>query len=1224
MSDQIGQFIANYRIDSLIGKGGMGTVYKAYDTRLEREVALKLMHPQIAAHQEFRERLKTEAQTVAKLDHPSIVKIYDFNETPEGLLYVAMEYVRDGSLRNHLSRVVEAGRKMDISLALQVGIQIAEALDHAHRKNVIHRDVKPGNIILKRLPRAEEAGFAPFRAILTDFGLVQVATAQRITEMGVTMGTPIYMSPEQCQGQTLDGRSDLYSLGVVLYELLAGRPPFPFKSLPEAVATHLQGIIPQSVRELRPEVPPVVDALLNRALSKRPEDRFATGAEMAESLRTAYFSISDTPTKAWSSRRFSAEDPFVLVDPEDGFELTIRTEGRTEEYHYPLTRSSYTLGRGPENDFVLGDASVSRQHARIEHTPGGWTLLPLAGVNGTYLNGRSLNPEQRVEWRVGETTHIGPYEIELWHPEILAEASRERETQPFLPPRPSSGATIPPIQPGNPPAIPSEAFSLYIDQPDVEIEPGGSAEIVVEVLNRTAIDDRIRLQIEGLPKEWVVLPQGHKPIKAGEREQHPFQIRPNRHPNTSAGQTPYQIKLVTQNYKGPTIESNCTLTVRPFHEFESSLASSEIIVPNTIKVAVKNLGNQEDDFSILGLEGDGAFQFKGHKGRIRLQPNQVIEQDLEVDWKRKPWSFFSSEPTVVPFDIEVRSQKGGVQILTGTGRDENSWGSLLSSLGCAALTFLTVLALFFFANLFFNNRTRPTVTPITLPTHTLLPDLTGTAQMVLSGTPTTTPTPISSDLDGDGLSNAQESVAKTDPNNRDTDGDGLTDGEEILGVWKTNPLSADTDNDTLLDGDEVFKYRTDPRRPDSDNDGLSDGEEIKLGSDPLAGLPTPTLPPVPVPTATPLPPLPTPLPTQTPTTTLPTLAPTVTPTLTPTTASTVTPTLIPTATPITVTVIPTEISTATGTPLPTAPPVATSTPTLAPTIEPTVVISFTIEPLPTKTPEPTATNIPLPTDTPLPTETPLPTQTLLPTETPTLMPLPTETTVPTPEIISTNTPSPTEEVVLEPSPIVTVEPIIPTEQPPVIIDPNLPLLGCLTTSPTLDGVSLLEDWGQQLLSQTSPEDNTFGVDLTGGKIDNSLYFLVAVFDQLRQNGDSLRLSIDANLNGGDPDSADRAIVIFGDGRYTLFSGTGTNTDGLGWDSNFVSSGIEFKVASADWGWNVELKLDAPQFIPTVEQKIAVQLQLSARTQSAILNVPNNTNPDTLVGWQAVNNPSCTP
>ena len=149
MTSLIGQMFGKYRIEALIGDGGMGTVYRAYDTDLERSVALKLMHAHYARQPEFRARLRQEALTAAKLDHPSIVKIYDFADTPDGA-FIAMEYIGGGSLRSHLQRLQARQRFLPLAQALQIGAQIAEALDYAHLQGVIHRDVKPGNIILKK------------------------------------------------------------------------------------------------------------------------------------------------------------------------------------------------------------------------------------------------------------------------------------------------------------------------------------------------------------------------------------------------------------------------------------------------------------------------------------------------------------------------------------------------------------------------------------------------------------------------------------------------------------------------------------------------------------------------------------------------------------------------------------------------------------------------------------------------------------------------------------------------------------------------------------------------------------------------------------------------------------------------------------------------------------------------------------------------------------------
>ena len=258
MTSLIGQTINDrYRLDALLGDGGMGTVFRAFDRNLDRQVAIKLMHSHFARQPEFRKRLIQEAQTAAKLDHPSIVRMYDFGESDLGL-FITMEYVDGGSLREHLQRLQSMGKFLPFSQSMQIGIQIAEALDYAHRRGVIHRDVKPGNIILKRLSHPDEPGEQPFRAVLTDFGLVKLQEGIPMTQSGATVGTPAYMSPEQCEGMELDGRSDLYSLGIVLYELVTNRLPFSFQSLADAISTHRRGTRPAPPSEYRADAPGVL------------------------------------------------------------------------------------------------------------------------------------------------------------------------------------------------------------------------------------------------------------------------------------------------------------------------------------------------------------------------------------------------------------------------------------------------------------------------------------------------------------------------------------------------------------------------------------------------------------------------------------------------------------------------------------------------------------------------------------------------------------------------------------------------------------------------------------------------------------------------------------------------------------------------------------------------------------------------------------------------------
>ena len=275
MTSLIGQTINNrYKLEALLGDGGMGAVYRAYDLNLDRQVAIKLMHAQFARRSEFRARLIQEAQTAARLDHPSVVQVYDFGNSEAGL-FIAMEYVGGGSLRNHLKRLQTMQKYLPLPQSLQIVAQIADALDYAHRRGIVHRDIKPGNVLLKRLSRPDAPGEQPFRAMLTDFGLVKLQEGSNMTQTGATLGTPTYMPPEQCAGEELDGRTDIYSLGVILYELVTNRLPFAMKTLTEALAIHAKGEMPPGVRSIRTDLPAIVDAIVTKAMAKNREDRYA-------------------------------------------------------------------------------------------------------------------------------------------------------------------------------------------------------------------------------------------------------------------------------------------------------------------------------------------------------------------------------------------------------------------------------------------------------------------------------------------------------------------------------------------------------------------------------------------------------------------------------------------------------------------------------------------------------------------------------------------------------------------------------------------------------------------------------------------------------------------------------------------------------------------------------------------------------------------------------------
>lgn len=310
---QPGQQIENYRIDGVISEGGMGTIYRATDVNLMRPVAVKVMHGDLADDPAFQDRFLQEARAAARLDHPSIVRIYHFGREG-GLLYIVMELVDGLSLGAYLRQLAKLNQVVRLEETLTLIAQAADALGYAHRQGVIHRDVKPDNILVKRLDRPDRAGEPPLRAMLTDFGLAKLMESDGETQAGLMMGTLPYMSPEQVLDQPIDGRSDIYSLGVVLYQLATGRLPLEINTPERALQAHQQEQIP-APSTVHAGVPPAVEAVVLRALARRPEDRFQTAEELAAALRRAATTLTNEEARAFAEDSRSSVVSMVTEFP---------------------------------------------------------------------------------------------------------------------------------------------------------------------------------------------------------------------------------------------------------------------------------------------------------------------------------------------------------------------------------------------------------------------------------------------------------------------------------------------------------------------------------------------------------------------------------------------------------------------------------------------------------------------------------------------------------------------------------------------------------------------------------------------------------------------------------------------------------------------------------------------------------------------------------------------
>lgn len=295
MDSLIGQQFGPYKITEKLGEGGMAVVYKGYQQSLNRYVAIKVLRQELAQDEEFVARFRREALAVADLDHPNILHVYDAGFV-QGMYYIVMAYVDGGSLRDLVSQ-----GPLEPEYALSIASQVADALHHAHQRGIVHRDVKPNNILLSR----------DGRPLLSDFGIAKALhESTGLTRTGMSIGTPEYMAPEQIQGQKVDARTDIYALGIVLYEMLAGWAPFS-STTPVAALYKQVNEPPPPLRQANISIPAWMEAVVAKALAKSPLDRYQQASDFAEALRQR-----QAPARTPGPTRIATPAKMPRVEPE--------------------------------------------------------------------------------------------------------------------------------------------------------------------------------------------------------------------------------------------------------------------------------------------------------------------------------------------------------------------------------------------------------------------------------------------------------------------------------------------------------------------------------------------------------------------------------------------------------------------------------------------------------------------------------------------------------------------------------------------------------------------------------------------------------------------------------------------------------------------------------------------------------------------------------------------
>lgn len=863
MERLIGQTLNRYKLVSLLGEGGMGAVFKGHDVTLQRDVAIKIMHAHYARQPNFQERFLQEARTAARIDHPGVVKVFDFGQS-KSLLYIVMEFIPGENLGQMMRSLKKKKQWIILPEAIQIIRHIAVALDFAHQKGVLHRDIKPDNIMLK----PQKVNGLPYRPVITDLGLAKLTEGGVVTQEGTSMGTPAYMSPEQALGQKTDARSDVYSLGILLYELAVGRLPFPAINLAEAIQYHTKEPVPKP-RSIRADLPESIEEIILTCLEKDPDKRFSHASDLAKKLRSV--PLDTSPESAYQAtsvegavslvthyqqslveaRGDSILDEFAPPSDLSGNKIQVM-EKDAKAQTYTIKITGMTIGRGSDNDIVLKDRQASRNHTKIEFRDGAYHVIDLDSTNGTYLENTRLLPGISEVWTPDKPLRIGSAWFRLLLADTTEKASALQSMRGSVPYATSVDPNLVKSSPGQ------GKVGVFMDNTQLSVEPGGTLTPTIVLLNQGAVVDHFNIHVLGIPDEWVTPKPKPVQLLPGDQQEVTFSIRPPLSAKSKAGRYRISIRVSSQSAPDQSVDLRASITVGVYSKFTSDFHPKKIRTGKKVRLTIHNQGNARETFTARLRDRGDELIFKPSIIQLTIPENQTAAASFTAKPRKRRWIGRSQTHS---FSAEVSSSQGESQTLSGDAISMALIPPWLIPLLIGFFVILCIAAALIGNYIFQSNQeaTQVALDVARFQTETAASLSENALQQTQAAAGTSTAlaqtAAAEGDDDGDGLSNMEEAALGTDPDNPDTDGDGLSDGEEI-NIHGTDPKKQDTDGDTLSDGDEVNILHTSPNNVDTDGDGVNDNVDPDPGHPPTitpTATPTSTLTPTSTPTETPVP-----------------------------------------------------------------------------------------------------------------------------------------------------------------------------------------------------------------------------------------------------------------------------------------------------------------------------------------------------------------------------------